>query len=222
MVGKSPATMGFSLLNFWSFWGVKWRVPPFKETSLYSQTCLNVWYIWGACRNTGNDSWVKYSFRNEGSPFSKQPSWTPLFQQCLGRTHGMFIPIYFAIFNKKFTIPGKQVVLISINFIPNSSHSCLTKWHTLLSRCIGVFGIWFYILSDGWPNREFPGVSLDESEVPTSPWLWMDTFATTPAFASCSFHCAAASDQHRSAGWSEGRSFHWFFFSVNLLLFLPG
>ena len=75
-------------------------VPPFKETSLYSQTCLNVWYIWGACRNTGNDSWVKYSFRNEGSPFSKQPSWTPLFQQSLGRTHGMFIPIYFAIFNK--------------------------------------------------------------------------------------------------------------------------
>ena len=125
--------------------------------------------------------------------------------------------LYFCNFQFKFTIPGKQVVLISINCIPKSSHSCLTRCFPGALECLG-FGSIF--LSDGWPNREFPGVSLDESEVPTSPWLWMDTFATTPAFASCSFHCAAASDQHRPAGWAEGRSFH-LWFSV-ICYFLPG
>lgn len=127
--------------------------------------------------------------------------------------------LYFCNFQFKFTIPGKQVVLISINCIPKSSHSCLNY---VFQVHWSVWDLVLYFFRTDGQSVNFPVHPCNESEVPTSPWLWMDTFATTPAFASCSFHCAAASDQHRPAGWSEGRSFHCFFFRWICYFFLPG
>ena len=88
------------------FWLVKGGQPPFQGTG---------WL--GRCRSF---QWLRGTSPKHLRWFWHEESW-----EMLRPSHGQ---------NMEIRLPGKQpLLLISINFTPKTSHSCLKKWYTRFS-----------------------------------------------------------------------------------------